>query len=164
MLIYSYQRAHQILGTKWKPAPLHLRMLLSPIPDPELEHTSGFENYLFDRYLQTVLKIFILLGLVILPVLLPLNMIDGRNELGGVQGLDRLSYSNIGLSYTGKYWVHLVLAIFAIISVCYTIQGELRNYARLESSLGWDSCKGSCLLLTSRSTKQLSANTIKRRT
>ncbi|KAH7370290.1 hypothetical protein BKA65DRAFT_589651 [Rhexocercosporidium sp. MPI-PUGE-AT-0058] len=154
---------HQILGTKWKPVPLHVRMLLSPIPDPELKHASGFENYLFDRYLQTVLKIFIVLGLVILPVLLPLNMVDGRNELGGVRGLDRLSYSNIGLSHTGRYWAHLVLATFVIISICYTIQSELLDYARLQSSFGWDGCKGSCLLLTSTSAKQLSANTIKRR-
>ncbi|KAH7309382.1 hypothetical protein BKA65DRAFT_485479 [Rhexocercosporidium sp. MPI-PUGE-AT-0058] len=152
-----------ILGTKWKPVPLHVRMLLSPIPDPELKHASGFENYLFDRYLQTVLKIFIVLGLVILPVLLPLNMVDGRNELGGVRGLDRLSYSNIGLSHTGRYWAHLVLATFVIISICYTIQGELLDYARLQSSFGWDGCKGLCLLLTSTSVKQLSANTIKRR-
>jgi hypothetical protein len=138
-------------------------MFFSPIPDPDLKHASGFENYLFDRYLQIILRIFILLGLIILPVLLPLNIIDGRNELGGVTGLDRLSYLNIGLSHTSRYWAHLVLAIFTIISVCYTIQAELRNYARLRGSLMWDGYKGSCLLLISTSEKQLSAHEIKRR-
>ncbi|CZT07019.1 uncharacterized protein RAG0_12606 [Rhynchosporium agropyri] len=160
---YYHQRALQVLDTKWKPVPLQLRMLLSPFPDPVLKDASGFQNYLFDRYLQTVLKLFVVLGLVILPVLLPLNMVDGRNELGGVRGLDRLSFSNIGLSHTGRYWVHLVLAVFAIISVCYTIRGELLDYVRLQSSFAWDGCKGSCLLLTSSSAKQLSASTIKRR-
>lgn len=95
-------------------------------------------------------------------MLLPLNIVNGKNELGGVRGLDRFSYSNIGLSHTGRYWVHLVLAIFVITLVCYTIQGELWNYTRLQSSLGRDSCKGSCLLLVSSAEKQLSANAIKR--
>ena len=163
ILILSHQRACQVPGTKWKPVPLQLRMLFSPIPDPELKHASGFQNYLFDRYLQTVLKFFIVLGLVILPVLLPLNVVDGRNELGGVRGLDRFSYSNIGLSHTGRYWAHLILATFVIILICHTIQSELLVYARLQSRFGWDGCEGSCLLLTSTSAKQLSANTIKRR-
>lgn len=159
----SYQRAHQIPDSKWKPNPLHLRMLFSPIPDPDLKHASGFENYLLDRYLQTMLRIFVLLGLIILPVLLPLNIIDGRNELGGVRGLDRLGFSNVGLSHTGRYWVHLVLAILAIITVCYTIQGELRDYTRFQSSLRWDGCRRTCLLLISRSEKQLSIQAVKRR-
>ncbi|CZT53510.1 uncharacterized protein RSE6_15125 [Rhynchosporium secalis] len=159
---YYHHRALQVLDTRWKPVPLQLRMLLSPIPDPVLRHASGFQNYLFDRYLQTVLKIFIVLGLVILPVLLPLNIVDGRNELGGVRGLDRLSYSNIGLSHTGRYWAHLVLGIFAIITVCYTIRAELLDYVRLQRSFAWDDGE-SCLLLTSTSAKQLSINTIKRR-
>jgi len=133
--MYSYQRAHEIPDSEWKPIPLHLRTLFSPIPDPDLSHASGFENYLFDRYLQTLLRIFVLLGVVILPALLPLNIVDGRNELGGVRGLDRLSYSNIGLSHTDRYWAHLILAIFAIISVCSIIYGELRTYFRLQSSL-----------------------------
>ena len=163
VLIDSYQRAHQIPDSKWKPTPLHLRTLFSPIPDPDLKHASGFDNYLLDRYMQTMLRIFALLGLIILPVLLPLNIIDGRNELGGVRGLDRLSFSNIGLSHTGRYWVHLVLAIFAIITVCYSIQGELRDYARLQSSLRWEGYRRTCLLLISRSEKQLSVDAIKRR-
>ena len=156
----SFQRANQGPNGKWTPTPLSLRMLLST-PDPQLKHASGLENYFFDRYMHTLLKIFILLGAVILPVLLPLNLIDGRNELGGVRGLDRLSYSNVRLTHTGRYWVHLVLAVFTITSVCYTIQRELRDYARLQSSLNWDA--GSCLLFTSRSAKQLSESTISRR-
>jgi hypothetical protein len=135
VLMESYQRAHQIPDSKWKPNSLHLWALFLPIPDPDLKHASGFENYLLDRYLQTMLRIFALLGLTVLPVLLPLNIINGRNELGGVRGLDRLSFSNISLSHTGNYWVHLVLAIFAIITVCYSIQRELRDFARLQSSL-----------------------------
>jgi hypothetical protein len=56
-----------------------------------------------------------------------------------------------------------VLAIFAIITVYYSIQGELRDYARFQSSLRWDGYKGTCLLLISRSEKQLSIDAIKRR-
>jgi hypothetical protein len=159
----SYQRAHQIPDSKWKPNSLHLWALFLPIPDPDLKHASGFENYLLDRYLQTMLRIFALLGLTVLPVLLPLNIINGRNELGGVRGLDRLSFSNISLSHTGNYWVHLVLAIFTIITVCYSIQRELRDFARLQSSLRWDGYRRACVLLISRSQVPLSVDAIKRR-
>jgi hypothetical protein len=100
-------------------------MLFLPMPDPHLKHASGFENYLFDRYLHTVMRIFILLGLTITLILIPLNTIDGRNELQGVKGLDRLSFSNVGLSHTDRYWAHLALAIFVIVSVCYILQHEL---------------------------------------
>ena len=138
-------------------------MLLLLIPDPELKYTSRFQNYLFDRYLQTILKTFIVLKLVILLVLLLLNIVNSRNKLRGVRGLDRLSYSNISLSYIRRHQVYLVLTTFAIISICYNIQSKLLDYARLQSSFRQDGYKGLCLLLTSTLVKQLSANTIKRR-
>jgi hypothetical protein len=165
MLISSYARAHQIFDSKWKPVSLSPRILFSPMPDPQLKHVSGFENYLFDRYLHTIMRIFLLLGLTITPILIPLNINDGRNELGGVTGLDRRSFSNVGLSHTDRYWAHLVLAIFVVVSVCYILQYELRDYTRLQSSLrasNQDGYEESSLLLISRSRKQLSVRAIRR--
>ena len=135
------------------------------MPDPQLKHVSGFENYLFDRYLHTIMRIFLLLGLTITPILIPLNVNEGRNELGGVTGLDRLSFSNVGLSHTDRYWAHLVLAIFVVVSVCYILQYELRDYTRLQSSLrasNKDGYEESSVLLISRSRKQLSVRAIRR--
>jgi hypothetical protein len=82
---------------------MSLQMLLSPVPDLHLKHASGFENYLFDRYLHTITRIYITLSLIIMPVLIPLNVVHGKNESGGVKGLDLLSISNMGLSHTDKY-------------------------------------------------------------
>jgi hypothetical protein len=86
-----------------------------------LKHASGFDNYLFDRYLHTVVRIFILLALTIPPILILLNLLERRDKLGGVRGLDRLSFSNVGFLYTNRYWAHLVLAVFAVVSVCFLL-------------------------------------------
>jgi hypothetical protein len=63
-----------------------------------------------------------------------LNFIDSRNKLRGVRGLDRLSFSNVGLSHTDRYWAHLVLTIFIVTSVCFIVQRELQDYRRLQNS------------------------------
>jgi hypothetical protein len=145
---------------------MSLRMLLSPVPDPHLKDASGFENYLFDRYLHTILRIFILLGLIIMPILIPLNIVHGKNESGDVKGLDLLSISNIGLSHTDKYWAHLLLAILVVVSVCYILQQELRDYSRLRNIFQASAQKNneeSSLLIVSRSNgQQLSVEAIQR--
>src|SRR5882757_3132138 len=101
------------------------------MPDPDLKGASGFDNYLFDRYLHTIVRIFIILGLTMLPILLPLNAIAGRGELGSVRGLDTLSFSNVSPLHTERYWAHLVLALFAAIAVCFILQREIWDYDRL---------------------------------
>jgi calcium permeable stress-gated cation channel len=78
-------------------------MILFPIEDISIDDIPGLENYLLKRYLHTILRIFILLALVLLPILIPLNVVDSKNESGGVKGLDRLSFANVGLSYTNRY-------------------------------------------------------------
>jgi hypothetical protein len=137
-------------------------MLLSPVPDPHVKHASGFENYLFDRYLHTIMRVFMTLGLIIMPILIPLNIVHGKNESGGVKGLDLLSISNIGLSHTDKYWAHLLLAILVVVLVCYTLQQELRDYSRLRSILqASKNIEESSLLIVSRSKgQQLSVDAI----
>ena len=78
-------------------------MILFPIEDISIDKISGLENYLFEYYLYTILKIFILLILLILPILIPLNTVDSKNKQGGIKGLDRLSFANIRLFYTNCY-------------------------------------------------------------
>jgi len=75
-------------------------MILFPIEDISINDIPKLENYLLKRYLHTMLRIFILLALVLLLILVPLNVVDSKNELGGVMGLDWLSFANVGLSYT----------------------------------------------------------------
>ena len=136
------------------------------MPDPSPTHASGFNNYLFDRYLYTIVRIFLLLCLTVLPILLPINIVNGRNESGGVKGLDRLSFLNVGPSYTDRYWAYLVLAIFVATTVCLILQREIHDYTRLRKRLAtsaWDDLEGlSSLLLASNSKEPLSAKEIRR--
>lgn len=134
-LTSSSQREYRISSLKWKPTTLSLPLLFWPMPDPDLDGPSGFDNYLFDRYLHTITRIFVVLGLFIIPILLPLNVIAGSGQLGGVRGLDILSFSNVSPLHTERYWAHLLLALGAILFVCLTLQREIQDYARLSKML-----------------------------
>jgi hypothetical protein len=101
-----------------------------------------------------------LLGLIVPPILIPLNVVDGKNETGGVRGLDRLSFSNVGFSHTDRYWVHLVIAILVVALVCYILRYEVREYARIQS-VSHLSVPRSSLLITS-SMHQPSSKAIQR--
>jgi len=104
----------------------------------------------------SILMIFILLALTLLPILLPMNVLGGRNEAGGVKGLDRLSFSNVALSHADRYWAHLLTAIFVAVSVYLVLQGELQSYSRFQQATEASQFKGSSILLVSTSEKPLS--------
>lgn len=162
-LIVSARRAHQIFDSKWRPAKLSFKMVFLPTPDPHLKHASGFDNYLFDRYLHTLVRIFTLLGLTIAPILVPLNLMEGRNGLGSMRGLDRLSFSNVSLMRTNWYWVHLVLAVFTVTFVCVILQRELQDYQRFrQNAFKPDADTLSSILIISNSKEQLSSDIIQR--
>ncbi|KFY30556.1 hypothetical protein V493_01829 [Pseudogymnoascus sp. VKM F-4281 (FW-2241)] len=145
---------------RWRTVAVWPQMIFLPMPDPKSDQSSGLENYLFDRYMHTLLRIFILLGLTLLPILLPINL-GGKSDIVGVKGLDRLSFSNVGFLHPERYWAHLVSAIFVAISVCLILQAELRSYSRFEESLGAQST-GSSILLVSSSKKPLDPEAIRR--
>lgn len=87
---------------------------------------------------------------VIIPVLVPINSIGGRNgayalEFGNsttgnstysasttnVTGLDQLAWGNVRPTKTNRYWAHLILAILVIIWVCGVFFAELRVYIKV---------------------------------
>ncbi|KAI9673862.1 MAG: hypothetical protein M1817_002068 [Caeruleum heppii] len=103
----------------------------------------GLDAYFFLRYLRTLLKIFLPLALLILPVLVPLNSVGGRGSAfavgaydgqTNVTGLDQLSWGNVRPEQTSRYWAHLVLAITVVVYSCYTFYDELRGYIRLRQA------------------------------
>ncbi len=106
----------------------------------------GLDAYFFLRYLRTLLKIFIPVALVILPILLPINAVGGKgpnfavgrfNEgrtFQNVTGLDRLAWGNVRPTETNRYWAHLVLAVMVIIYTCFVFFDELRGYIRLRQA------------------------------
>ena len=127
--------------------------------------TVGLDNYFFDRYLHTLVRTFLLLGMVALPILIPLNVVDGKNESGGVKGLDRLSFSNVGLQHTDRYWAHLSVALFVIVTVCHTIRAELQDYTRILRDVGGSDSNllgDSSLLVIANSKQPLTVKSIRR--
>ncbi|KAI5295189.1 hypothetical protein KEM52_002105 [Ascosphaera acerosa] len=101
----------------------------------------GLDAYFFLRYLRMLLKIFVPLALLILPILLPLNKVGGKdtNPVPGarhgqhynVTGFDQLAWGNIRPENTGRYWAHLILALVVILYVCFVFFDELRDYVRM---------------------------------
>ena len=108
------------------------------MPDPNTSSIAGFDNYLFDRYIHTLFRAFLGLASILLPILLPLNASSGKNEAGGVRGLDKLSFSNVGLSHSERYWAHLLLAVFVVILLSLTLRFELAEYRRLRQAFESD--------------------------
>ena len=53
------------------------------ISDSELIRIAGVDGYLFLQYLQLLLRIFIPMALVILPILLPLNRLGDVPDVAG---------------------------------------------------------------------------------
>lgn len=97
--------------------------------------------------MRTLLKIFIPLALVILPVLLPVNLVRGRGEnfavgiysandtlYTNVTGLDQLAWGNVHPTRNNRYWAHLLLAIVVVGYTCYVFFDELRGYVRLRQA------------------------------
>ena len=112
--------------------------------DREVIKKCGLDAYFFLRYLQTLLFIFIPLGVVILPILLPLNYNGGRGPDYGVNGtlgngsaaanvtgLDQLAWGNVRPTHTSRYWAHLIMALFVICWVCGVFFNELRVFIKI---------------------------------
>ena len=78
-----------------------------------------------------LIKIFVFLISLTLPVLLPLNFVGRNGTVGGNQGLDKLSWSNIGSSQVDIYWIHLIIALLGIAFICHTIHKELASAVRI---------------------------------
>jgi len=85
----------------------------------------GLDGYFFQRYLLFLLRFFSLMAILILPTLLPLNYIGGRNGRD-VRGLDRFAWPNI--AHEQRYWAHLTLAVLLVAVFCYMFYYELRHY------------------------------------
>jgi hypothetical protein len=91
-----------------------------------------------------LLKIFLPLSLIILPILIPLNKVGGRDRnlvdvhtngtSYNVTGLDQLAWGNVTPEHTSRYWAHLVLAVVVIVFVCAVFFDELRGYVRLRQA------------------------------
>ncbi|KAL8938789.1 MAG: hypothetical protein Q9211_003040 [Gyalolechia sp. 1 TL-2023] len=107
----------------------------------------GLDAYFFLRYLRTLLKIFVPLAFFIIPILIPVNVVQGRGPhfavgkyahndtvYNNVTGLDLLAWGNVRPDKNNRYWVHLVLAVGVVVYTCFVFFDELRGYIRLRQS------------------------------
>ncbi|KAL4910330.1 hypothetical protein BDW74DRAFT_50856 [Aspergillus multicolor] len=130
-----------------EPSPPGLFSWISPIfrtSSSEFVQKCGLDAYFFLRYLRMLLKIFLPLGCIILPTLLTVNRVDGKNQTykngtntgdrWNVTGLDQLAWGNVAPENTHRYWAHLVMAIILIVYVCFVFFDELRGYIRLRQA------------------------------
>ena len=100
-------------------------------PNSEFIQKCGLDSYLFLRYLRLLVKIFLPMGLVIIPILLPLNSTGKNNE---VSGMDKFGWQNIGPSKVKRLTAHLILAILVVVYICYIFYDELRKFIRLRQA------------------------------
>lgn len=68
---------------------------------------------------------------MILPILLPLNIVHGKQSNAGVQGLDRLTWGGVGIDHSSYYWAYLVLTLIVVVQACCTIYGEFQFYVQI---------------------------------
>ncbi|KAI1351195.1 DUF221-domain-containing protein [Xylaria sp. FL0043] len=130
-------------------SPWGLLLSLFRFRDREIINKCGLDSYFFLRYLQTMLIIFIPLATVIIPILVPINYVDGRsrdfstnstNTTSGeakdiqghvISGLDTLAWGNVKDENYRRYWAHLILAILVVIWVCGVFFAEFRVYIKV---------------------------------
>ncbi|KAI1365074.1 DUF221-domain-containing protein [Xylaria arbuscula] len=131
-------------------SPWGLILSLFRLRDREIINKCGLDSYFFLRYLQTMLIIFIPMATVIIPILVPINYVDGRshsfatnstnstepdqvtdNQGNAISGLDTLAWGNVKDEHYRRYWAHLVLAVLVVIWVCGVIFAELRVYIKV---------------------------------
>jgi hypothetical protein len=102
--------------------------------DPIVLEKAGMDAYFFLRFLSMCLKIFTPMAIVIMPILIPLNVKQGKgtNIISGVRynvtGLDTLAWSNVSPENTSRYWAHLTLGIGVVVWVCFMFHQELSHY------------------------------------
>ncbi|RSL80957.1 hypothetical protein CEP52_017296 [Fusarium oligoseptatum] len=114
------------------------------VSDQEVIRKCGLDAYLFLRYLKTLLVIFIPIAGVVIPVLVPLNYVDGRGrqlnsdgqsnthlDLAPVTGLDTLAWGNVKASNTNRYWAHLAMSVLVVAWVCFVFFLEMRVYIKV---------------------------------
>ncbi|KAG4303588.1 hypothetical protein PCANB_000253 [Pneumocystis canis] len=97
---------------------------------------SGLDAYFFLRFLRMCIILFSVSILIIWPILLPINSVNGMDKTykGKHRGLDRFSFGNVSPKHTSRYWAHLILAYLFVSVTCYLIYYELRHFIQVRQA------------------------------
>lgn len=123
-------------------SPIGLFKHVLKFSDREIIKKCGLDAYFFLRYLKTLMIIFVPIICTVLPILIPLNYIDGqgheidvkddaKKKSDEVVGLDTLAWGNVKRVHAARYSAHLLMAILVIIWVCGVFFFELRVYIKV---------------------------------
>lgn len=97
--------------------------------DDVIVEKCGFDAFLFLRYLRMLLKVFLPVTFIVLPVLAPINRLSGNNE--GSAFLDVFSISNVAPRHAARrLWAHWALGTLVVAWVCYVIHEETLVYIK----------------------------------
>ncbi|KAG9194215.1 hypothetical protein G6011_04250 [Alternaria panax] len=103
------------------------------ISDKELIRIAGVDGYLFLQYLQLLLRIFIPMTIIILPILLPINR---KGDEPGVSGLDSFAWPNVAFpNKRHRLWAHCVIAVGVVCWACFNFYLALRQFVRLRQTV-----------------------------
>jgi hypothetical protein len=103
------------------------------ISDRELIRIAGVDGFLFLQYLQLLLKIFVPMAILLLPILLPVNR---KGDVPGVSGLDSFAWPNLAVpKKLHRLWAHVFLAIVVVIWTCYNFYLAMRKFVRLRQTI-----------------------------
>ncbi|KAI0967599.1 hypothetical protein F4678DRAFT_237915 [Xylaria arbuscula] len=75
-------------------SPWGLLLSLFRVKDREIINKCGLDSYFFLRYLQTMLIIFIPMATIIIPILVPINYVDGRSHNFSTNGTNSTDSMN----------------------------------------------------------------------
>jgi calcium permeable stress-gated cation channel len=101
--------------------------------DEELIEDVGYDGVAFLRLLATLIKLFALGSVTVMPVLLTLNIQDGKPS--GVHGMDRFNWGNIKSTNANRYWGHCCCAAFFVACTIYAIDTELKRAVQVRQAL-----------------------------
>lgn len=103
------------------------------ISDRELIRIAGVDGFLFLQYLQLLLRIFIPMAFIILPILLPINRVG---DVDNVSGLDSFAWPNVSVKpKQHRLWAHVILAVCVVCWVCFNFFLALRKFVRLRQTI-----------------------------
>lgn len=97
------------------------------IPDDQIIEKCGLDAFLFLRYIRMMLRIFLPIALVAIPILVPINRLSGKPSR--TTSLKGLSISNVEPRYTAtRLWAHCAVGTFVVGWVCYVLHDETLRY------------------------------------
>lgn len=97
--------------------------------DDQVIRKCGFDAFLFLRYIRMMLKVFLPVTLIVLPVLAPINRLSGSNARTAF--LNVFSISNVAARHAAdRLWVHWAMGTLVAAWVCYVVRDETLAYVR----------------------------------